>query len=174
MRSNQSNKLESSPWYRQFWPWFLIAIPLFAVITGLFTVVIATVTSDGLVVDDYYKRGLSINRVLVRDQKATELGIKALVRFDYASGKVHIQLQTRDSQSFDDTLHLQMLHPIRAQDDVKIILQHAGRGGYHGTAAPLTIGYWHLLIEPETKHWRLTGRAKLPAQRTVQLDATST
>ena len=174
MRSNQANKFESRPWYRQFWPWFLIAIPLFAVITGLLTVVIATVTSDGLVVDDYYKRGLSINRVLARDQQAAELGIKALVRFDYASGKVHIQLQTRDSQTLDDTLHLQMLHPARAQDDLKIILQHAGGGGYHGTAANFSTGHWHLLIEPEAKHWRLTGRTRLPAQRSVLLDATST
>jgi hypothetical protein len=174
MRYSQSNELGSRPWYEQFWPWFLIAIPLFAVITGVLTVVIATVTSDGLVVDDYYKRGLSINRVLARDHKAAELGVKAMVRFDYASGKVHIQLQARDSQTLENTLHLQMWHPVHANKDIEIILQHEGGGGYYGTLAPLPTGYWHLLIEPETKQWRLTGRAKVPTQRTVQLDATST
>ena len=106
MRPKLANKYESRPWYRQFWPWFLIAIPLFAVITGLFTVVIATVTSDGLVVDDYYKRGLSINRVLARDQQAAELGIKAadlpelaeLAANDIAASQNRVPLTTADTR----------------------------------------------------------------------------
>ena len=30
-----------TPWYRQFWPWFVIALPASAVIAGLTTVWIA-------------------------------------------------------------------------------------------------------------------------------------
>ena len=45
----QSRADKPTPWYRQFWPWFLIALPLTAVIGGLVTIVIAVRTSDTLV-----------------------------------------------------------------------------------------------------------------------------
>ena len=54
------------PWYRQFWPWFLMALPGAAVIGGITTVIVATIDRDGLVKDDYYKEGLAINRDLAR------------------------------------------------------------------------------------------------------------
>ena len=45
------------PWYKQFWPWFLIAIPTSSFIMAYFIVKFATNTQDSLVVDDYYKEG---------------------------------------------------------------------------------------------------------------------
>ena len=41
------------PWYKQFWPWFLILLPGTAVVATLYTVVIANQYADDLVVDDY-------------------------------------------------------------------------------------------------------------------------
>ncbi len=32
---------DSKPWYKQFWPWFVISLPATAVVAGLITVVIA-------------------------------------------------------------------------------------------------------------------------------------
>jgi len=40
------------PWYRQFWPWFIIALPAAAVIAGFFTLWLAISRPDYLVVDD--------------------------------------------------------------------------------------------------------------------------
>ena len=54
--------MDSQPWYRQFWPWFLIALPATVVVAGLTTWWIAAHKADSLVVDDYYKEGLAINR----------------------------------------------------------------------------------------------------------------
>ena len=48
---------DKKPWHRQPWVWLLIALPMTAVIGGMVTIYIAVTTSDGLVVDDYYKRG---------------------------------------------------------------------------------------------------------------------
>lgn len=39
------------PWYRQFWPWFIIAIPGSAVIGGLITLWLALTHPEALVVD---------------------------------------------------------------------------------------------------------------------------
>jgi hypothetical protein len=65
---------ELTPWYKQFWPWFLMALPASAVVAGIATVVIAMTNPDGLVKDDYYKAGLGINRTLEREQQAAALG----------------------------------------------------------------------------------------------------
>ena len=41
---------DTEPWYRQFWPWFIMALPASAVVAGLYTVWIAMQTTDSLVV----------------------------------------------------------------------------------------------------------------------------
>ena len=173
MDIREKNHRDSAPWYRQFWPWVLIAIPLSSVIMGIVMITLATMTADGLVADDYYKQGLAINRVLARDRKAVELGIKALMRFDPQRGSIHIQLQSGAADQWEDTLKLRMLHPLQAQKDIVVLLQHDGVGGYSGEVASLPLGKWHVLVESEEQGWRLTGRARLPDQTTVQLDATS-
>lgn len=40
------------PWYKQFWPWFIIALPTAAVVAGFFTLWLAISNPDYLVVDD--------------------------------------------------------------------------------------------------------------------------
>ena len=40
------------PWYRQFWPWFIIALPAAAVLAGFFTLWLAISNPDYMVVDD--------------------------------------------------------------------------------------------------------------------------
>ena len=57
-------------WKREPMVWMLIAIPLAAVIMGVVMITLASQTFSGLVVDDYYKKGKQINRVLARDRLA--------------------------------------------------------------------------------------------------------
>ena len=47
------------PWYRQFWPWFIIALPASAVIAGIITFYLAVSRPDQLVVDDEEYRRLN-------------------------------------------------------------------------------------------------------------------
>ena len=71
------------PWYRHRWPWLLMAGPFIVVIAGLFTAYLAATSNDGLVDDDYYKQGLSVNKLTARDQEASRLGLQAeLMRKD--------------------------------------------------------------------------------------------
>ena len=43
---------ENLPWYRQFWPWFIIALPASAVIASFITLWLAISHPDHLVVDE--------------------------------------------------------------------------------------------------------------------------
>ena len=160
---------ESLPWYRLFWPWFIVAIPLMAVIMGLTTMLLAVSTSDGLVVDDYYKQGLAINRILARDQKAKDLQITALVRIDLLTGKVHMQLEKSGENSDSDILHLRLLHPTRSNLDIDVAMRSDNSSGYTTVIKPPAAGKWYLLVEPETQDWRLTKPIKLPGETYVRL-----
>lgn len=40
------------PWYKQFWPWFIIALPASVVIASFFTLWLAISNPDHLVVDE--------------------------------------------------------------------------------------------------------------------------
>lgn len=40
------------PWYKQFWPWFIIALPASVVVASFFTLWLAVSNPDHLVVDE--------------------------------------------------------------------------------------------------------------------------
>lgn len=47
------------PWYKQFWPWFIIALPAAAVLASFFTLWLAISRPDYLVVDENEYRSLN-------------------------------------------------------------------------------------------------------------------
>ena len=49
-----NEELQPAPWYKQFWPWFLIALLGYSVIQGLTLLTVATRNPPGLISDDYY------------------------------------------------------------------------------------------------------------------------
>ncbi len=81
---------QSRPWYRQPLVWMIIAIPLSAVIAGIYTFRLAVISDDGLVVDDYYRKGKEINLDLSRDKAALAHGLNADIRIDYQQGTISL------------------------------------------------------------------------------------
>ena len=51
-RNSQEIPGQNLPWYKQFWPWFIIALPASAVIASFFTLWLAISNPDHLVVDE--------------------------------------------------------------------------------------------------------------------------
>jgi hypothetical protein len=164
-------RTDTLPWYRQFWPWFLIAVPAAAVVMGIVTITLAVRTADGLVVDDYYKQGLAINQTLERDERARTLGMAALVRFDHDAGRIDIQLSGSGVAADEQELNLQLLHPTIDDRDYTTRLIANGPGSYSGEIPTLVAAKWYVLIESKAHGWRLFGRASLPAQSSLKLVA---
>jgi len=50
---------EGVPWYRQFWPWFIIALPASVVVASFVTLWLAISHPDHLVVDESEYRQLN-------------------------------------------------------------------------------------------------------------------
>ena len=117
-----------SPWYREPWVWLMIALPMTAVIGGMITIYLAVTTSDGLVVDDYYKRGKAINRDLARDEAAARYQLRASIDIDLRDNRMQLQLESATAELLPKILTFSLLHPTQPGHDQVIILQHAGDG----------------------------------------------
>jgi hypothetical protein len=147
---NPSTRLPLSPWYREPWPWQLMAGPAIVVVAGLFTAWLAVVHEDGLVAEDYYKQGLAINKVLERETEAAAL--QAHARLLFGQNRVRVFLRG----AAPNELKLQLVHPTRAGLDRTARLSSAGAGWYEGVID--TRGArWHVVLEDVAGNWRLNG-----------------
>jgi hypothetical protein len=145
-----------SPWYREPWPWFLIAGPAIVVVAAISTAVIAVKTDDGLVADDYYKRGLAINKAIARDERARALGLSATMRLNDARDRVRVLVRSGALPA--EALRLTMSHATRAGLDQVVALRMSAPGVYEGTVRIPAEGTWSVRLEDERSTWRLSGR----------------
>lgn len=146
------------PWYKQFWPWFLIAIPALSVVGGIAMMVIATQTNDGLVSDDYYKEGQAINEQLDRDRQAATLGLSAQLLLADDGRNLRLVF----AKPVTGKLTLKLLHPTRSGLDQTIALQRNGEQLYSAQlTAPLSQPRWRIELGDSAGQWRLTGIWKL-------------
>lgn len=153
MLNPRADETAPEPWYRQFWPWFLIALPGSVVIAAITTMVIAVRGSDDLVVDEYYKDGLAINRQLERDERARERGYAA----DLAIDEGAVTVMTQDLPAVAE-LRLRLSHPMEADRDISVNLRRSGPESY-AASLPVPVGdNWHWLLDAgDGSDWRITG-----------------
>ena len=158
-----TNPTRPSPWYREPLVWMVVAIPAAAVVAGAVMLVLANTTWDGLVADDYYQRGLQINRSLARDAEAARLGLEADVSFP-APGVVEARLSSVGSgapPAAGPRLDLRFARAGRAGADVEVAM-HRGTGAtWRGALPALPAGKWY--AELGNERWRLAGVVWMPA-----------
>ncbi|MDH4174833.1 MAG: FixH family protein [Betaproteobacteria bacterium] len=141
-----------TPWYREPWPWIVMAPPAAAVLAGLATIWIAVASSDGLVAEDYYKQGLAINQVIAREERARALGIAA--RIEIGDGRLRVRLEGASPPA----LFVHLAHRTRAGFDQRLRLAPVA-GVYEAEMAPLAPGGWRARIEDPRGEWRITQEA---------------
>jgi hypothetical protein len=141
--TNSSLDTDTKPWYKQFWPWFIIALPASAVIAGISTVFIAFNNADSLVVDDYYKEGKAINQRVALLKRAREMGLQAdLQRLE---GN-HLFLRFIDKVPPANELLLEFIHPTDSERDFSIALKQTPDGSYQAMSPQATEGRWYLRL----------------------------
>ena len=143
----------AAPWYRHRWPWLLMLGPAIVVVAGAVTTWLAVASDDGLVSDDYYKRGLAINRTIERTARAEALGLHAVV--DVSRNGVAQVALSGDAAAVAQAASLQLTlsHPTRAGHDVHATLARVGPGRYAGAIAAPPAGRWRVIVESD--RWRL-------------------
>ncbi len=142
----------NKPWYRERWPWLLMAGPAAVIVAGAATVWIALASADGLVAEDYYKQGLAINRVLAREDAAKRMGITAKVDL---SSIITVDLQGARPEA----LFVHLAHATRAGYDVRLRLAPTAAGTYAAELPPMPRGRWRIAIEDPRGTWRILWEA---------------
>jgi|WetSurMetagenome_2_1015567.scaffolds.fasta_scaffold04176_1 uncharacterized protein len=142
----------SSPWYKEFYVWLILLFPFSAIVVGLSMLGVSWVTFDGLVVDDYYKKGLEINRSFERDKMALKYGLEGYLQANPQSGAIRVFLKTKENYNFPSQLKLSLLHRTRKGLDQIITLERQA-DVYIGNILPLADGLWEVLLEGQD--WRL-------------------
>jgi hypothetical protein len=138
-----------NPWYREPWPWILMAGPAAVVAAGAITLWIAFAGADGLVAGDYYRQGLAINKVIAREQAAARLGIGA--ELERRSGSLRVRLQGASP----DALFVHLAHATRAGYDARLRLARKLDGWYEAALPELPPGRWRVAIEDPQGRWRI-------------------
>lgn len=156
-------KKDNLPWYKQFWPCFLIGILSVSICTSLTMVYFAIQSADGLVKDDYYKDGLAINQVLAHDQMAAKLKLQAEITINN-SRDISVTLFHEKDFVLPPSLSLDFIFPTRANRDQTITLTKVNGSNYQGSADHSIDGHWYVELKPDAVTWRLTGEIYLPQQ----------
>ncbi|WP_319784200.1 FixH family protein [Oceanisphaera sp. IT1-181] len=158
------------PWYRQFWPWFLIVLPMCAVAASLYTFYLASSGADSMVVDDYYKKGRAYNKDLTELKRAAEL--KILVTLSYEDSMVTIKLD--GAQNPREGIRVNFTHPTLEKQDHNFVMTTDAAGVYRERLdSPLIDGAWHLQIEAIDGNWRIQKRITLPIADSLLINAGS-
>jgi hypothetical protein len=131
-----------------------MAGPAVAVVAGLVTMYIAFTHADPLVVDQYYKEGLAINRVLERDHAAQARGLRATVVLNGDRTVVHVQMA---GEGLPAELRLHFIHLTRSGFDRELIARQIQPGMYQASARLPQAARWNVELEDAQRQWRLTG-----------------
>ena len=142
------------PWYREPWPWILIALPGSVVVASFVTLYLAVTHADALVVDNYYKEGLAINRVLAHDHLAFQRGYRADVMLNQDRTMLRIRLT---GEPLPAGLRVRFIHPTKGGLDELVLAREIQPGLYEGTMQLAAAVRWDIDLEDAAQTWRITG-----------------
>ena len=154
--SNMGAGRKASVWYREPMVWLVVMIPFSAVIMGAIMLTLAISTYDGLVTDDYYKKGLQINRSMERDALAATHDLRGEVVLDGEAETVEVSVAGNAQFRAPEIVHLRLFHATRPGMDRHLLMRRVASGRYVASASPLEPGAWYAQLDADG--WRLKAR----------------
>lgn len=149
----------SKPWYKQFWPWLLIALPVFAVLRAVHTVYLMNQQSPDLVVDEYYSEGKAINQNLAKYKEAASRNLQGKILL--AGNKAVLNFIA--NSALEDTIVLDFSHATLAINDFQVTAHRSGEAMYVAELPKTLDGKWSLVVHDKATQWKLRADLSLPA-----------
>jgi hypothetical protein len=158
------------PGYKQPWFWFLMVPLIMVFIMGFTMLYLSISTSDGVVVDNFYKDGLAIKTRNEQDAAAADLGLAAQVTIN--GRQIHLELSgVLDVRPARLTLHF--IYPTKSSEDLVVVLV-AADNGYAGALPEALNGRYQVMLSPQLDGapgamWRLHGMSHFPLTASLAL-----
>ncbi len=153
---------DSLPWYKHFWPWFVILLIGSAVTASLYTLFIASQGTDSLVVDRV-EGGTNVvtERNIAAQVAAMDRGLTASMIVNSGTGAVSVVLTSGELEDDPATLDLWISHPTFADRDERTTVTRAmrdesGRMTWSGVLLDMPVGKRYVVLSDGDK-WRLNG-----------------
>ena len=156
MNNSESN---ITPWYKQFWPWFLIVVPIITMAVGITVITLAVTGEDSLVIDDYYKQGKAINNKLEKIKVAKALNL--LTEITFLKDKVELRFLSHDPNN-GAALTLDFYHSTQSERDFVINLTQRADGTYQAPVEKSLSGKWRVSLHPFHNKWKIQQDITLP------------
>ncbi|MCL1060757.1 FixH family protein [Shewanella benthica] len=148
---------KQQPWYKQFWPWFLIILPLCAVVASVNLLYLAVVNKDSLVSEDYYKDGKRINRDLRKIKYAKQLGLQ----FEMIVDDNTLAITQHGGEPYLAAMNIEFFHPtIEARDFTQVVTADGNQVYRIALDKPIT-GSWEVRLDGYDRKWRIQKRLEI-------------
>ncbi len=148
------NDTAPKPVSKWIWPGILIALPVSVVVACIITAFFVVGHPDGLVASDYYKQGKAINALLVKQERATQLGMNPM-RLERTSSGITVRFP---QAQVDSVVEFNFAHPVDGSKDRRIVIAPVRRGVYE---IPLTKAFSErrrvIATDLPAKQWRSEG-----------------
>ena len=160
----------ATPWYSHRWPWLLMLGPVIVVVAGAITGYLAYTRQDAMVVDDYYKRGKTINLDLRRDRVASAQRLSVALRYDPAARALSGDL-TSFGKPVTAPFRIQLAHSTQPDKDLTLAVYPDAQGRFAAPLPQLVQARWQVNVEGGKRDWRLAAEWIYPAQTSIMIDA---
>ena len=171
---HNSNKqqTQSKVWYKEPWPWLLMAGPTFVVIAATSMFFVAKNANSDMVSDDYYNEGKYIDMQIDRDVEAQKRNIQAQVMVSPTRDAVKVLL----SGKFDpkEPVNIIFMHPAKQSLDRTVRLKQEAPAGdkveYDVSFPPLPVAkHWYIRVEDTSGKWRVEDKWVVAKGDTITL-----
>ena len=152
---------DQKPWYRHFWPWFVLLLLGSAVTASLYTLFLASQGDDSLVIEAEGGTDVVTERNIAAQVEAMDRGLSANMIVDTNTGVVSIVLTSGELPGSPTTLDLWISHPTFAERDERTTVTTAmrdesGRATWSGMLLEIPVGKRYVVLS-EGDVWRLNG-----------------
>jgi hypothetical protein len=158
---------DTKPWYKQFWPWFLMAIPLSSMMVGSQVIRLAYDGTNSLVADDYYKEGRAINARLDKIENAIALNIQTTL--DVQDGSITLEFIS-GAPPTGEALVLDFFHVTQDFKDFTVLLTRDAAGIYRNNEEFPIQGKWRLRLHPIDDVWKVQKKLSLPQRQAFKFN----
>jgi hypothetical protein len=156
--SNLANG-QLKPWYKHFWPWFLMSGPALVVVAACISGWIAFRNQDPVLDVNYYQHG---NETLMASGNAKMLGLQAHMAFQ--NGKVFIRMTSTNTNSqLPEQIMFSLSHMTRANVDQFVTLKLDGNQ-YVGELRSPKSDRWLVSVGDQAGTWHIQGAVGFPVE----------